>query len=214
MTSGAARRRRNRQVVDGRFLTTLVIVATPGTGVLYTLAAGLSRGTRASLVAALGCTLGIVPHMAAAITGLAALLHASGVAFAVLKYLGVAYLLFMAVSTARDEEVLTVREAAPRSAARVVLSGVLINLLNPKLTLFFFAFLPQFVTPGAHASLRMLELSGVFMLVTLAVFALYGAFAASVRDRLIERPSVMPWMRRAFGATFVALAGRLALTTR
>jgi threonine/homoserine/homoserine lactone efflux protein len=195
-------------------LTTLVIVATPGTGVIYTLAAGLARGARASIVAALGCTLGIVPHMAAAITGLAALLHTSAVAFQVLKYLGVAYLLFMAVSTLRDKDALSVDETAPRSAARVIVSGVLVNLLNPKLTLFFFAFLPQFVTNQAHASLRMLELSAVFMLVTFVVFALYGVFAAAVRDRLISRPSVMAWMRRIFGGAFVALAGKLALTSR
>jgi threonine/homoserine/homoserine lactone efflux protein len=195
-------------------LTTLVIVATPGTGVIYTLAAGLARGARASIVAAAGCTLGIVPHMAAAITGLAALLHTSAVAFQVLKYVGVAYLLFMAVSTLRDNDALTVEETAPRSAARVIVSGVLVNLLNPKLTLFFFAFLPQFVTNEAHASLRMLQLSAVFMLVTFAVFALYGLFAAAVRDRLISRPSVMAWMRRIFGGAFVALAGKLALTSR
>jgi threonine/homoserine/homoserine lactone efflux protein len=195
-------------------LTTLGIVATPGTGVIYTLAAGLARGARASIVAAAGCTLGIVPHMAAAITGLAALLHTSAVAFQVLKYVGVAYLLFMAVSTLRDKDALTLEETAPRSAARVIVSGVLVNLLNPKLTLFFFAFLPQFVTNEAHASLRMLQLSAVFMLVTFAVFALYGLFAAAVRDRLISRPSVMAWMRRIFGGAFVALAGKLALTSR
>ena len=195
-------------------LTTLIIVATPGTGVLYTLAAGLARGTRASVVAAVGCTLGIVPHMAAAITGLAALLHASGVAFQVLKYLGVAYLLFMAISTLRDKDALTVQEAAPRSAARIILSGVLVNLLNPKLTLFFFAFLPQFIDGEAHSSLRMLELSAVFMLVTFVVFALYGVFAAAVRDRMITRPAVLAWTRRCFGGAFVALAGKLALTSR
>jgi len=195
-------------------LTTLVIVAMPGTGVIYTLAAGLARGARASIVAAVGCTLGIVPHMAAAITGLAALLHTSAVAYQVLKYVGVAYLLFMAVSTLRDKDALTVEETAPRSAARVIVSGVLVNLLNPKLTLFFFAFLPQFVTNQAHASLRMLELSAVFMLVTFAVFALYGVFAAAVRDRLISRPGVLAWMRRVFGGAFVALAGKLALTSR
>src|SRR5215216_3418183 len=110
-------------------LTTLIIVATPGTGVIYTLAAGLSRGARAGIVAAVGCTLGIVPHMAAAITGLAALLHASGVAFSVLKYLGVAYLLFMAVSTLRDGRGLAVQRTAPPSAAKVIASGVLVNLL-------------------------------------------------------------------------------------
>ena len=196
-------------------LTTLVIVATPGTGVLYTLAAGLSRGARASLVAAVGCTLGIVPHMVAAITGLAALLHTSAVAFQTLKYLGVAYLLYMAWSTLRDKGPLTVEETAPVPDARVIASGVLINILNPKLTIFFFAFLPQFVSTGqANVTLRMLELSAVFMLVTFAVFALYGVFAAAVRSHVIARPSVVVWMRRVFGGAFVALAGRLAFTQR
>lgn len=194
-------------------LTTLVIVATPGTGVLYTLAAGLSRGARASVVAAVGCTLGIVPHMLAAITGLAALLHTSAVAFQVLKYAGVAYLVFMAWSILRDKGALTVEETAPLSATKVIVSGVLINILNPKLTIFFFAFLPQFVSANeAHASLRMLELSGVFMLVTLAVFVVYGVFAAAVRNQIISRPRVLTWMRRGFGGAFLALAGRLAFT--
>ena len=196
-------------------LTTFVIVVTPGTGVLYTLAAGLSRGARASVVAAVGCTLGIVPHMLAAITGLAALLHASALAFETLKYLGVAYLLFLAWSTLRDKGALTVDETAPLSAAKVIVSGILINILNPKLTIFFFAFLPQFVsTNEAHASLRMLELSAVFMLLTLVVFVAYGVFAAAVRTRVITRPPVVTWMRRTFAASFVALAGRLALTDR
>jgi threonine/homoserine/homoserine lactone efflux protein len=196
-------------------LTTLIIVATPGTGVLYTLAAGLSRGARASVVAAVGCTLGIVPHMVAAITGLAALLHTSAVAFQILKYLGVAYLLVMAWSTLREKGALTVGETAPLSATKVIMSGILINILNPKLTIFFFAFLPQFVSANeAHASLRMLELSAVFMLVTLAVFVLYGVFAATVRNHIISRPRVLTWMRRLFGGAFVALAGRLALTNR
>ena len=196
-------------------LTTLVIVATPGTGVLYTLAAGLSRGARASVVAAVGCTLGIVPHMVAAITGLAALLHTSALAFQVLKYVGVAYLLYMAWSILRDKGALTVEETAPLSARKVIVSGVLINILNPKLTIFFFAFLPQFVSANeAHASLRMLELSGVFMLVTFAVFVVYGVFAAAVRNQIISRPRVLTWMRRGFGGAFLALAGRLAFTDR
>jgi threonine/homoserine/homoserine lactone efflux protein len=140
-------------------LTTLAVVATPGTGVLYTLAAALARGYRAGMVAAVGCTLGIVPHMVAAITGLAALLHASALAFQVLKYAGVAYLLFMAWNTLRAKGALHVdEESSPRSARRVIVSGVLINILNPKLTIFFFAFLPQFVPTGeprragAHAA--------------------------------------------------------------
>jgi threonine/homoserine/homoserine lactone efflux protein len=196
-------------------LTTLIVVATPGTGVLYTLAAGLSRGARASIVAAVGCTLGIVPHMLAAITGLAALLNASAVAFQTLKYLGVAYLLYMAWSTVRDKGALEVEETGPVAARKVIVSGVLINILNPKLTIFFFAFLPQFVSTGdAHATLTMLGLSGVFMAVTLAIFALYGLFAAAVRDHVVSRPQVIAWMRRTFAGAFVALAARLALAER
>jgi threonine/homoserine/homoserine lactone efflux protein len=202
-------------VSTGFLLTTLIVVATPGTGVLYTLAAGLSHGARASIVAAVGCTLGIVPHMVAAIAGLAALLHTSALAFQALKYLGVAYLLLMAWTTLRDEGVLTVEGAAHRSALRVIFSGILINVLNPKLTVFFFAFLPQFVnTREAHASLRMLELSAVFMAVTLVVFVVYGVFAAGVRSHMISRPRVLTWMHRVFGVAFVALAAKLALTNR
>ena len=197
------------------WLTTLVIVATPGTGVLYTLAAGLARGARASIVAAAGCTLGIVPHVLAAVTGLAAVMHTSALAFSILKYLGVAYLLYMAWSTVRDTEALTVEKGAPVGAGRVIASGVLINLLNPKLTLFFFAFLPQFVpADAAHASLQMLQLSAVFMAVTFAVFAVYGLVASALREQVLARPRVLVAIRRTFGAAFVALAGRLAFAAR
>src|SRR3712207_6738043 len=128
-------------------VTSLVIIATPGTGVLYTLAAGLSRGSRASIIAAFGCTLGIVPHMAAAIMGLAALLHTSALAFQTLKYLGVAYLLYMAWNALREQGALRVEgEVGARSATQVIVSAILVNVLNPKLSIFFLAFLPQFVS--------------------------------------------------------------------
>ncbi|RJO77977.1 LysE family translocator [Nocardia panacis] len=197
-------------------LTTLIIVATPGTGALLTLAAGLTRGARASVIAALGCTLGVVPHMVAAITGLAALLNASAVAFQTLKYLGVAYLLYMAWNTLRDKGALTVpqeRDDRPVPSARQVIgSAILVNVLNPKLTIFFFAFLPQFVPNGSSdATARMLELSAIFMLATFVVFAGYGVGAAAVRDHVISRPVVLTWLRRVFGVSFVALAGRLAV---
>lgn len=197
-------------------LTSLIVVASPGTGVLYTLAAGLSRGARASLVAAFGCTLGIVPHMAAAITGLAALLHTSALAFEVIKYLGVAYLLYMAWQTLKETGALSVKTDVPvRSARQVIVESVLINILNPKLSIFFFAFLPQFVRTDDPAALpRMLELSLVFMAITFVIFAGYGLFAASVRNQVISRPRVMAWMRRSFAAAFVALGARLALTER
>ena len=197
-------------------ITSLIIVASPGTGVLYTLAAGLSRGSRASVVAAFGCTLGIVPHMAAAIMGLAALLHTSALAFQTLKYLGVAYLLYMAWNALKERGALKVdKEVDARSAMQVIVHAILINVLNPKLSIFFFAFLPQFVnTDEAHPLSRMLELSGVFMLMTFAVFVVYGLFAASVRNQIISRPRVLTWMRRTFAAAFVALGAKLAFAER
>jgi threonine/homoserine/homoserine lactone efflux protein len=197
-------------------VTSLIVVVSPGTGVLYTLAAGLSRGSRASIVAAFGCTLGIVPHMAAAITGLAALLHTSALAFQTLKYLGVAYLLYMAWSTLKEQGALRVeKEIAPRSARQVIVAAILINILNPKLSIFFFAFLPQFVSAGElHPVARMLEMSAVFMLMTFAVFVGYGMFAASIRSHVISRPRVLTWMRRTFAGAFVALGAKLALAER
>lgn len=197
-------------------LTSLVIVATPGTGALYTLSAGLSRGPRASALAALACTLGIVPHLLAAITGLAALLHASGVAFAAVKYLGVAYLLYLAWSTWRHDGALTVsRDRALVSPWRVIGNGIAVNLLNPKLTVFFFAFLPQFVPASTpHSVLHMLGLSAVFMAMTFVVFAAYGIFAGLLRGQVLSRPVLLRRVQRAFAVTFAGLAGKLALTTR
>ncbi len=197
-------------------ITALVIVASPGTGVLYTLAAGLSRGARASVLAAFACTLGIVPHLAAAMLGLAAILHASALAFNLVKYAGVAYLLWMAWQTIRQKGALAVDgRGDARSGLRIIGDGVLLNLLNPKLSIFFVAFLPQFIAAdAAHPLGAMLELSAVFMAMTFVVFALYGVFAAAMRDHVVSRPAVMAWMRRSFAAAFVALGARLALTER
>jgi threonine/homoserine/homoserine lactone efflux protein len=197
-------------------VTSLIVIVSPGTGVLYTLASGLSRGSRASIVAAFGCTLGIVPHMAAAILGLAALLHASALAFQTMKYLGVAYLLYMAWSALKERGALRVEsEVGARSALQVTVTGVLINILNPKLSIFFLAFLPQFVSADEpHPLSRMFMLSFVFMLLTFVVFVGYGLFAAAIRNHVISRPRVLTWMRRTFAASFVALGAKLALATR
>jgi threonine/homoserine/homoserine lactone efflux protein len=197
-------------------LTSLIVVASPGTGVLYTLAAGLSRGSRASVIAAFGCTLGIIPHMAAAIMGLAAVLHTSALAFQTLKYLGVAYLLYMAWNALQETGALRIdRKVDSRSALQVIVSAILINILNPKLSIFFFAFLPQFVSATEQDPLsRMLELSAIFMLLTFVVFVAYGLCAASIRDRVISRPRVLTWMRRVFAGAFVVLGARLALAER
>jgi threonine/homoserine/homoserine lactone efflux protein len=197
-------------------ITSLIVVASPGTGVLVTLAAGLSRGSRAAVVAAFGCTLGIVPHMLAAVTGLAALLHTSAVAFQVIRYAGVAYLLYMAWMTLKERGALRIEAGdASRPDGQVIVSAILVNVLNPKLSIFFFAFLPQFVSLGEESPVaRMLELSLVFMAMTFAVFVAYGVFAASVRSHVVSRPRILAWMRRVFAASFVALGARLAATER
>ena len=197
-------------------LTSLIVVVSPGTGVLFTLATGLSRGSRASIVAAFGCTLGIVPHMAAAIMGLAALLHTSAIAYQTFKYVGVAYLLYMAWMTLKEHGPLKVeKEVSARSVTQVIVQAILINILNPKLSIFFFAFLPQFVSADEAAPLlRMSELSAVFMLLTFVVFVGYGLFAAAIRDQVISRPRVLTWMRRAFAGAFGLLGAKLALADR
>ena len=197
-------------------LTSFIVVVSPGTGVLVTLAAGLSRGARAGIIAALGCTLGIVSHMVAAVSGLAVLLHASALAFQTIKYLGVAYLLFMAWRVLKEKGTLSVdEETAPHSARQVIISAIFVNLLNPKLSIFFFAFLPQFIGPNETAPLtRMTELSLAFMLMTFVVFVGYGLFAAAIRSQVLSRPYILTWMRRVFAGAFVALGTRLAFSER
>lgn len=194
-------------------LTSLVVIILPGTGVIYTLASGLGGGMRASALAALGCTLGIVPHIAASIIGIAALLHASALAFQIVKYLGVVYLLYMAWSVLRQTGPLQVSEQRTEApASRIILNGFLLNILNPKLSLFFLAFLPQFVpisSPDPTAS--MLLLAAVFMGLTFVVFLGYGSFAAATRNYILSTPRAMTWLRRCFAGAFGALGVRLAL---
>ena len=201
-------------------ITTLIVVALPGTGVIYTLATGLTRGGRASVLAAFGCTLGIVPHVAASIAGLAALMHASALAFQLIKSLGVIYLFYMAWQMWRDSGALALEAQAGGQTpaarpARIVSAGILINLLNPKLTLFFLAFMPQFVDPdAAGATMEMLALAGVFMAVTFLVFVAYGLLAAQARDHVITRPRAMRAVKRSFASMFALMGLRLALAER
>jgi len=195
-------------------LTSLVVVLLPGTGVIYTLAIGLGRGFRASIAASFGCTLGIVPAAVASIVGLAALLHTSALAFMVIKYLGVAYLFYMAWKILRDDSVMEVSEDREKqSMTRIAVTGALLNVLNPKLSLFFLAFLPQFVSADtASPTAQLIGLAGVFMAMTFAVFVVYGAFAAAARDYVIQRPQVMLWIKRTFAGSFGFLGARLALS--
>lgn len=197
-------------------LTSLIVVLMPGTGVIFTLSHGLGGGTRASLAATAGCTLGILPHIAASILGLAALLHASAVAFQIVKFAGVAYLFYLAWMTLKEHGALAVKEKRTRQSLRkIAVQGFLVNILNPKLSIFFLAFLPQFV-PTDHAAplMQMIWLSAVFMALTAVVFALYGLAAAFMREHVISRPAVMTWFRRLFAGAFGVLGLRLAFSDR
>ena len=195
-------------------LTSLLVVLAPGTGTLYTIATGLSAGRSRSFAAAFGCTLGIIPHLLAAVTGLAALLHRTPELFGAIKYLGVAWLLYMAWTTfAQRGELTPERRDEAGSPLKIITHAVLINLLNPKLPLFFFAFLPQFIRSDvASPAQAMLTLSGIFMLMTLLVFMLYGACAAAMRGYVLTRPRVLQGLRVAFSAGFVGLGIKLVLT--
>lgn len=197
-------------------VTCLIVVLIPGTGVIFTVSTGLTAGKRASLFAALGCTAGIIPHLLASILGLSALLHTSALAFDLLKYAGVAYLLYVAFATWRDRSAFAVSHTPVVASARsLMLRGLLMNILNPKLTIFFLAFLPQFVAPGSTApTAQMLVLSGVFMAMTLAVFVMYGLLANVFRRAVIESPRVQNWLRRSFAAAFAGLGLNLAFAQR
>jgi threonine/homoserine/homoserine lactone efflux protein len=193
-------------------LTALVVVLAPGTGVVYTLALGLGQGRRAAVWAAVGCTFGIVPHLAAATLGLAAILHSSALLFQVVKIAGVAYLLWLAWQALKSDGALAVRsETSHQSGLRIARRGALINILNPKLSVFFLALLPPFLSGNpATATLEMATLGAVFMALTFAVFVLYGCFAAAARTRILGSDAVLRWLNRGFAAIFAGLAARLA----
>ncbi|NNL18386.1 MAG: LysE family translocator [Boseongicola sp.] len=194
-------------------LTAFVVVIAPGTGVIYTLALGLGQGRRAAIAAAFGCTFGIVPHLLAATLGLAAILHTSAVLFTVVKFTGVAYLLYLAWQAVRSDGALAIQPNRSRDADwRIARRGALINILNPKLSIFFLALLPPFLSGNAAtATSEMIAMGTVFMAMTFAVFVAYGVFAAAARDYLLQSERVMTWLNRSFAAIFAALAGRLAL---
>ncbi|QDG74685.1 LysE family translocator [Labrenzia sp. PHM005] len=195
-------------------ITALIVVLVPGTGVVYTVAVGLGKGRQAAIAAAFGCTLGIIPAILASVVGLAALMHTSALVFQLVKYAGVAYLLYLAWQTLKDSGPLELKadKSGRKSILATARTAFLINILNPKLTVFFLAFLPQFVDPvAANPTVDMLLLGGVFMAMTFAVFVVYGLFAALVGEKVLKSDKVMLWMRRTIAATFAGFGLRLAL---
>jgi threonine/homoserine/homoserine lactone efflux protein len=197
-------------------ITSLIVVLIPGTGVIYTVSTGIVQGRKASIYAALGCTAGIVPHLLATVLGLAAVMHTSALAFQILKYAGVVYLFYVAWATWRDKSAFAVDgTVSTTSAIGLVLKAFLLNILNPKLTIFFLAFLPQFVEPGTDQPLmQLLLLSAVFMAMTFAVFVVYGFVAHAFRRLVVDSARVQNWLRYGFTAAFAGLGAKLALTEK
>jgi threonine/homoserine/homoserine lactone efflux protein len=194
-------------------LTSLVVVLVPGTGVIYTISTGMFMGWRSSVAAATGCTAGIIPHLLACILGLSALLHLSSVAFQFLKFAGAAYLIYLAWGMWRDKGAVSIEASGKNSSLVQVMSkGFLINILNPKLSIFFLAFLPQFISDsGSAASVQMIILSALFMLMTLVVFVAYGCLAHRVSSCLTGSPRSIRKIKRVFSAAFASLGVKLAL---
>jgi threonine/homoserine/homoserine lactone efflux protein len=195
-------------------LTSLVVVLIPGTGVIYTVSTGLFLGGRASIAAAFGCTAGIIPHLSASILGLSAILHTSAVAFQCVKYAGAIYLLYLAWSMWRETGAIKFNSSSSTAGmGQIVLRGFLLNILNPKLSIFFLAFLPLFISPGTSSPLfEMFLLSVVFMAMTLIIFIMYGLSANRVSRHVVDSPQLIVWLQRSFAATFAALGVKLAMT--
>ena len=197
-------------------VTSLIVILIPGTGVIFTVSTGITQGRKASFYAALGCTAGIIPHLLATIFGLAAIMHTSAITFQAVKYAGVAYLLYVSYATWQDRSDFTLDETpSKRTASTHIAKAFLMNILNPKLTIFFLAFLPQFVQPNSASPLpQLLLLSSVFMVMTFVVFVIYGLLAHAFRQVVIESKAVQEWMRRSFAAAFAGLGIHLAFSEK
>ena len=197
-------------------ITSLIVVLIPGTGVIYTITTGLFSGWRASMIAAIGCTAGIIPHLMATIMGLAALLHVSAVAFQIIKFIGVAYLFYLAWAMWKETGTLKLENSdTAKGTGNIATKGFLINILNPKLSIFFLAFLPQFVPAQTITPVfDMLLLSGTFMAMTLLIFILYGLLANSLRVYVLHSPRIMKLTQRSFAVIFAMLGTKLAFTDR
>lgn len=193
-------------------ITSLIVVLIPGTGVIYTISTGMLLGSRASIAASIGCTAGIIPHLLATVLGLAALMHVSAVAFQIVKFIGVAYLFFLAYSMWKETGKIELNsKIETKGYMDIAIKGFLINILNPKLSIFFLAFLPQFMPASSITpTMDMTILGFTFMLMTFVVFVVYGVFASGARTYVLKSTKIMSRLQKSFAVTFAALGTRLA----
>jgi threonine/homoserine/homoserine lactone efflux protein len=193
-------------------LSALVISLVPGPDMLFVAATGMARGPRAGVAGALGVSGGVLIHTLAAAIGLSALIHSSASVFEAIRWVGIAYLLWLAFSSLRATDTDLAPETEPESSSLVTVAarGALTNLLNPKVILFFLAFLPQFVDPARGAVWAQLLVLGLgFAAVGLAVDATIGLASGRARGRLGRSPRVRRAIDRLAALVFVGLAVRL-----
>jgi threonine/homoserine/homoserine lactone efflux protein len=193
--------------------TSVAITVAPGPDNLQVVARGISQGRLAGFVAALGFAAGLIFHTSLAAFGIAALLRASPVAFQAVKLAGGAYLVWIGIKALVSHGLSGAHERPPQPLLTVFRQSVIGNMLNPKVTLFFIVFLPQFVDPATAGSVakQMLMLGLLFMLQTVVVFSAFGLAAGAIGAWLKRRPRVGVWLDRVAGATFIALGLRVAL---
>lgn len=191
----------------------IAVTAAPGPDNLQVLARGISQGRAAGLVAALGFAAGLTFHTTLAAFGVAALLRSSPLAFEIVKIAGGLYLIWIGIKALTSRGLASAHERAAQPLSAIFRQSVIGNMMNPKVTLFFVVFLPQFVDPSGtqRVAVQMVELGLVFMLQTLAIFSLFGVFAGTLGTWLKRRPRVGVWLDRLAGATFIALGLRVAL---
>ena len=196
------------------FITSLIVVLMPGAGSIYTISTGLFRGWRSSIVAAFGCTAGIIPHLLFSILVLSSVYEYSTATFQVIKYIGAVYLLYLAYSMWRESGVSEFLENfdQKKDKLKIILNAIFINLFNPKLSIFFLAFLPLFVSLESEFPVgQFIFLSIIFMLMTLIVFIIYGLFAHNVSKYFRKSGVQYIWTQRAFAIIFVILGAKLLI---
>jgi threonine/homoserine/homoserine lactone efflux protein len=194
-----------------------VLIAIPGPNLIYIVARGVEQGRSAALVSALGVETGTLVHVAAAAVGLSALLASSDIAFDIVRYLGAAYLVYLGVRTLRRRQGSTAGADADATGAprlgHAYRQAVLVNVFNPKVALFFLAFLPQFIDPARGAAgAQVLVLGVVFLLVGLCVDIAYASAAGAIGHWLRRRPRALRWQRYTSGGVYLALGAAAALT--
>jgi threonine/homoserine/homoserine lactone efflux protein len=197
-------------------VASLILIATPGQDMILVMSRSVAQGAAAGVATAAGVSVGLVGHTALAALGLGALLRASEWLFIALKLVGAAYLIYLAVTLLRTRRGdLTLNPANQRSIARLFVDGALSNLSNPKIAIFYFAFLPQFVASNAdHPTLQLLALGLVFAGLTFLVKAPVGISAGALSSWLRRRPSVLLWLYRSSGVVLLGLGVRLAFERR